>query len=36
MISEQIKITAPEGTLDVTFSLGQTKPAPLPTQAAEG
>lgn len=35
-ISEQIKITAPEGTLDVTFSLGQTKPTPLPTQAAQG
>jgi hypothetical protein len=36
MISEQVKVTAPEGTLDVTFSLGQTKPAPLPTQAAQG
>ncbi len=36
MISEQVKITAPEGTLDVTFSLGQTKPTPLPTQAAQG
>ena len=36
MISEQIKITAPEGTLDVTFSLGQTEPTPLPDQAAEG
>ncbi|MGH9004753.1 MAG: hypothetical protein ACRDYV_16635, partial [Acidimicrobiia bacterium] len=35
MISEQVKITAPEGTLDVTFSLGQTKPAPLPAQAAQ-
>jgi hypothetical protein len=36
MISEQVKVTAPEGTLDVTFSLGQTKPVPLPTQAAQG
>jgi hypothetical protein len=36
MISEQVKVTAAEGTLDVTFSLGQTKPAPLPTQAAQG
>jgi len=36
MISEQVKVTAPEGTLDVTFSLGQTKPTPLPTQAAQG
>ncbi|MGH9038635.1 MAG: hypothetical protein ACRDZ3_00210, partial [Acidimicrobiia bacterium] len=35
-ISEQIKITAPDGTLDVTFSLGQTKPTPLPDQAAQG
>jgi hypothetical protein len=36
MISEQVKVTAPEGTLDVTFSLGQTKPTPLPDQAAQG
>jgi len=36
MISEQVKVTAPEGTLDVTFSLGQTKPTPLPNQAAQG
>ncbi|MGH9286599.1 MAG: hypothetical protein ACRD0M_13140, partial [Acidimicrobiales bacterium] len=36
MISEQVKVTAPEGTLDVTFSLGQTRPAPLPAQAAQG
>jgi hypothetical protein len=35
MISEQVKVTAPEGTLDVTFSLGQTKPTPLPAQAAQ-
>ena len=35
-ISEQVKVTAPEGTLDVTFSLGQTKPTPLPTRAAQG
>jgi hypothetical protein len=36
MISEQVKVTAPEGTLDVTFTLGQTTPTPLPTQAAQG
>ena len=30
IISEQLKASSPEGTLDVTFSLGQTRPSPLP------